>query len=187
VKGAQALLDVLRQKEKTYFWDIITGDESWIFIDTAPSSIWFSLDEKLPTRPRRTISAHKYMLIAFWGLKALAHMKWMLKDVRINAIYFRSEIFMAISQKLQTNVPAGYNPWILVHMDNVKVHTAKVVSSGMPDLRLKGTPQPLYSPDICPSGFFLFGWLEKSCNNNLRIQTNFLRLSMNFSGHFRLI
>jgi hypothetical protein len=41
-------------------------------------------------------------------------------------------------------------------MDNTKVHTAKMVSSAMPDLGLKRTPQPPYSPNICPSDFFLF-------------------------------
>jgi hypothetical protein len=45
-------------------------------------------------------------------------------------------------------------------MDKVKVHTAKVVSSVMPDLRLKRTPQPAYGPDTCPSDFFLSGWLK---------------------------
>jgi hypothetical protein len=32
--------------------------------------------------------------------------------------------------------------------------------SVMPDLRLKRTPQTRYSPDICPSDFFLFSWLK---------------------------
>jgi hypothetical protein len=45
-------------------------------------------------------------------------------------------------------------------MDNAKVHTAKVVSIITPDLRLKRTPHPRYSPDICLSGFFFFGWLK---------------------------
>jgi hypothetical protein len=42
------------------------------------------LDEKLPTLPRRKISADKRMLIAFWGIKGLVHMNWLPKDVRIN-------------------------------------------------------------------------------------------------------
>jgi hypothetical protein len=39
VKGARAILDALCQQEKTHFWDIITGDEFWISIDTESSSI----------------------------------------------------------------------------------------------------------------------------------------------------
>jgi hypothetical protein len=33
-------------------------------------------------------------------------------------------------------------------------------SKAMPDFGLKSTPQPPYSPYICPSGFFFFGWLK---------------------------
>jgi hypothetical protein len=69
VEGARVLLNVLLQREKTLFQDIITGDESWIFIDMAPSLIWLSLDKELPTRPRRTIGADKRILITFLGSK----------------------------------------------------------------------------------------------------------------------
>jgi hypothetical protein len=100
IKGARALLDVLRQQEKTHFQDTITGDELLIFMDTAPSSIWLSLDEQLPTRPWRTISADKRILIAFSGIKGLVHVNWLPKDVRINAIYFRDEIFPRSSKQI---------------------------------------------------------------------------------------
>jgi hypothetical protein len=106
VKDAQALLDVLRQQEKTHFRDTITGDESWIFTDTAPSSIWWLFGEELPTLPRRTISTDKRMLITLWGINGFIHVNWL-------------------------------------HMDDAKVHTAKVVSSVMPDLRIKRRPKPL--------------------------------------------
>jgi hypothetical protein len=139
VKGARALLDVFRRQEKTRFRDIITGDESWTFIDTAPSFTWLSLDEELPTRSRRTIRADKRMLIAFWGIKGLVYVNWLPNDVRINGLYFRDEILIHISQKLQINVSTGRKPRTPVHMDKAKVHTAKMVSSAMPDLRLKKT------------------------------------------------
>jgi hypothetical protein len=155
VKGARALLDVLRRQEKTHFRDILTGNESWIFIDTAPSSIWLSLDGDLPTRPRRTINADKRMLIAFWGIKGIVHVFWMPKDVRINEVFFRNKILIPISQKHQTNVSGGPKPWTRVHMDNAKVQATKVVSGAMPDLRLKRTRQAPYSRGICPSDFFL--------------------------------
>jgi hypothetical protein len=158
VQGSRALLDVFRQQEKTQFRDVITGDEPWIFIDAAPSSIWMSLDGELSTRPRGTISADKSMLTAFLGIKGLVHVNWLPKDVRIKAVYFRDEILIPISYKPQTNVSGRHKPWIRVHMANANVHMAKVVSSIMPDLRLKRTRQPPYSPDICPSDIFLFGW-----------------------------
>jgi hypothetical protein len=109
VKGSQALFDVLRQQQKAHFRDGITGNESRIFIDTTSSSIWSSLDEELPAR--RTISAGKPTLIAFWGIKVLVQVNWLPTDGRINAVYFRDEILIPISQTLQTNASGGHRPW----------------------------------------------------------------------------
>jgi hypothetical protein len=106
------------------------------------------------------------MLIAFCGIKGLAQVNWLPKDVRINAVYFRDKILILIFRKLQTTVSGGHKPWTRMHMDNPKVHTAKVVSSIMLDLRLKRTSRPPYSPEICPSGFFLFGWLKEAATTN---------------------
>jgi hypothetical protein len=46
-------------------------------------------------------------------------------------------------------------------MDKAKAHMATAVSTVRLDLRLKGTLQPLYSRDICPSDFLLFGWSKE--------------------------
>jgi hypothetical protein len=75
VKGTRALIDVLRQQEKTHFQDIIIGDESRIFIDTTSCSILSSLDDELPTCSRRTFSADKRMLIALLGIKRLVYVR----------------------------------------------------------------------------------------------------------------
>jgi hypothetical protein len=80
-------------------------------------------------------------------------MNWLPKDVRTNAVYFREEILIPISQKLRTNVSGRHESRTRAHMDNEKVDAAKVASSVMSDLRLKRTPQD--SPDICPSDVFL--------------------------------
>jgi hypothetical protein len=42
----------------------------------------------------------------------------------------------------------------LIHMNNAKVHTARVTQVKSDVSGFKRTPQPPYSPDIAPSGFF---------------------------------
>jgi histone-lysine N-methyltransferase SETMAR len=160
VNGSLALLDVLRQQEKIHFRDIITGNESWIFIDTEPSSIWLSLDEELPARPRPTIGTDKQMLVVFWGIKGIMHVNWLPRNARINAPDLRDELLTQISQKLQEHASGGRKLWTLVHMDSTKVHTAAAILTVVPDFRLKRIPHRPYSPDICPSDFFLFGWFK---------------------------
>jgi hypothetical protein len=72
-------------------------------------------------------------------------------------------------------------------MDIAKVHAAKVVSIVMPDLRLKRTPQPPYSPNICLSDFFVFGWVKEKLPQQQSTDTDQpFAASMKVSPHFRL-
>jgi hypothetical protein len=96
VNGSRALLDVLPRQGKIHFPDVITGDKSYIAIDTTPSSIGLSLDEELPTRPPPTIGADKRMLVAFWD-QTRVHLSWLSTDARINAAYFRDDVLAHIS------------------------------------------------------------------------------------------
>jgi hypothetical protein len=45
-------------------------------------------------------------------------------------------------------------------MDNVKQYNSKSNLEQMTQLGFKRDSHPLYSPDIAPSDFFLFGWLK---------------------------
>ena len=50
---------------------------------------------------------------------------------------------------------------IWLHLDNSKVHNSILTSQKYNVLGFKRTPQPPYSPDIAPSDFYLFGFLEE--------------------------
>jgi transposase len=63
-----------------------------------------------------------------------------------------------LAQKMQPNSKKTRKPLTLHHINNAKVHTAKETQEKLDVSRFKRTPQPLYSPDIAPSGFF--GWLK---------------------------
>jgi hypothetical protein len=73
-------------------------------------------------------------------------------------------------------------------MDNAKIHAAKVVVSVIPNLRLKRTLQPPYRPDICPSDFFLLGWLKwKLPQQQFTDPDQLFEVIDEFSAHFRMI
>ena len=48
-----------------------------------------------------------------------------------------------------------------LHLDNAKVHNSKLTSGKYDILGFKRAPHPAYSPDIAPSDFYLFGFLEE--------------------------
>jgi hypothetical protein len=50
---------------------------------------------------------------------------------------------------------------LIVHADNSRCHTAKIVLSFMAEKNLKVAPHPPYSPDLAPSDFYLFGYLKE--------------------------
>jgi histone-lysine N-methyltransferase SETMAR len=49
---------------------------------------------------------------------------------------------------------------VVVHADNAKPHVAKRVKQFMDDNGLRTASHPLYSPDLAPSDFFLFGHVK---------------------------
>jgi hypothetical protein len=68
-------------------------------------------------------------------------------------------VFGPFAQKMQPNSTKTRKPLTLIHIDNARVHMARVIQEKLDISRFKHTPQPAYSPDIAPSDSFLFGWL----------------------------
>jgi hypothetical protein len=68
-------------------------------------------------------------------------------------------VLAPLIQKLQPNSNKTRKLFALIHMDNARVHTARVTQDKLDVSRFKRIPQPLYSQDIASSNFFPFGWL----------------------------
>jgi hypothetical protein len=56
IERARTLLNVLEAQQRIGFRDIIAADESWIYLNMTPNSIWIGAEEIPPTRPRTTIA-----------------------------------------------------------------------------------------------------------------------------------
>lgn len=50
---------------------------------------------------------------------------------------------------------------IWLHLDNSKVHNSIMSMKKYDELGFKRPPHPAYSPDVAPSDFYLFGYLEQ--------------------------
>jgi hypothetical protein len=48
VEGSRAILGTLETQQRIEFRDIVIEDESWIYLDTNPNSIWIGAGEKVP-------------------------------------------------------------------------------------------------------------------------------------------
>jgi hypothetical protein len=66
LEGARQLLDVLQAQERCHFRDLLTGDETWVYLNMKPGAIWLPADTEIQLRVRRQIVSEKGMLIIFW-------------------------------------------------------------------------------------------------------------------------
>jgi hypothetical protein len=67
VDGIKALLKIPETQSHIDFRDVITEDESWIFLNIGPSSIWIEAEELAEFNS----SSDKSMLTMFWASKGL--------------------------------------------------------------------------------------------------------------------
>jgi hypothetical protein len=109
-EGARQLLDVPPAQERCHFRDLVTGDETWVYLDEKPGAIWLPAEAELPVRVERTVSSDKCMLIVFWGIHGNSHYYWLPKDSTLNSPFFREEVLSPLAQKMQPNAKTLANP-----------------------------------------------------------------------------
>jgi histone-lysine N-methyltransferase SETMAR len=82
------------------------------------------------------------------------------KDRKFNAGYYIAEIVESLFQwhSIET---VGNERKLLMHADNARSHTAKLSAQYFNENRMKSVSHPSYSPDLAPSGFYLFGYLKR--------------------------
>jgi hypothetical protein len=160
VDGARTLLDALEAEQRIEFRDIVTGDESWIYLQMSPNSIWIGAEEIAPTRPRTTIASTKTMLAVFWGIRGVRPVNWLPLDASFNKAHSNQHILQVMASELHAGEETKHYPWPLLHMNNARPHRSKRNFARMEELRLKRVLHPSSSLDILPSKFFLFGWLK---------------------------
>jgi hypothetical protein len=99
LEGARQLLDILRAQEKYHFRYLITGDETWVYLDMKPGTGWLPADAELPVHVKKTIASEKRVLIVFWGIHGTAHCCWFPKDSTLDSSFFCEEVLSAESTR----------------------------------------------------------------------------------------
>jgi transposase len=79
------------------------------------------------------------------------------KGCTFNAEYYRDNILAALTQFQ----PGDNGRKLIVHADNAKAHTAQKCRTFCEENGLRLVLHPLYSPNLAPSDFFLFGYVKE--------------------------
>jgi hypothetical protein len=112
LEGTRQLLDVLQAQERYNFHDLMIGNETSVYLDMKPETIWLPADAELPVRIKRTIASKQCMLIIFWRIHGIAHYCWLPKDSTLDWSFFCEEVLSPLAQKMQPNSKKLASHWL---------------------------------------------------------------------------
>jgi transposase len=113
--------------------------------------------EAPPQRARHRIQDRKIMVTIAWNPLRFPLIVALPKGRTFNAEYYRDNIVAALTQ-FQSDDDGRK---LAIHADNARAHTAQKCRTFCEENELRLAPHPPYSPDLAPSGFFLFGYVKE--------------------------
>lgn len=146
-------------------YNIVTGDESWIYQydpeTKQQSSVWCLQDEAPPTKVVRSRSVGKMMVASFFG-----------KTGHITSVPLENQGTVTAEWYVTTCIPKVFQQWrkhharsgirrILWHHDNAPAHKAARTNEFFEENGVQMLSHPPYSPDLAPCDFFLFPVIKK--------------------------
>jgi hypothetical protein len=139
------LLQSIRHQGRQY---IGTLDESWFYWEVDLAQQCLPEDDEPGTRTTKGIYHSETMLPIGWNL---------------HGFHLIDNSLTPICQRL---IPAGKGK-LVIHTDNSRCRTPKVVLDFMSQRKVRFAPHPPYSPDLAPSDSFLFDYLKRELRGSL--------------------
>ncbi len=146
-------------EDETLFDDVTTMDESWMYCygnaNKQSTSQWQLRGAEPPIKQKAIKSRDKALAITFFDKQVVLYTNWMWRDTKdVN-----KKCFIKIFRQLKrVHIPKKRLEWkdqnVKIHADNVRLHTAKVVSDYLCKASFIIVPHPPYSRDLAPNDFF---------------------------------
>jgi hypothetical protein len=141
VQMAIELLQVISAQSTRQWHDIITLDESWIYLFSEHELMWTAPGEIVAYREWHTAQSPRFMLTVVWDPIGFHVLNAPPKGRKFNTQYYRNDILAAISDwRRQTGRTRPNKLW--VHSANIRPHTAKVSRDYIGLNRMKRAPHP---------------------------------------------
>ncbi|KAA6337553.1 MAG: hypothetical protein EZS28_052777 [Streblomastix strix] len=156
----------IKQFEKSDFRNIVTGDETWIYLRNYASFVFRRRGEEPLEKPRQAIGDEKRMFTVFFSGEGIQFIHMLPKMQTMDSEIFIKEIIQPLDEQYQQQRSKDdRNVWI--HFDNARVHTSKKTQACISRSIFTKLKLPAYSPDISPCDFFLFGVLKQELKGKL--------------------
>jgi histone-lysine N-methyltransferase SETMAR len=155
-------------KRNNFLYQLITGDEIWIYWDNEGTGTqhrsWRGAGDQPIATPRQTLTTRKHLASIFWDSKGVLLVDVLPRGETITADYYcgvLDRLKAAIIDKRRRLISAGFNNIHFLH-DNARPHTAKKTAEKLKELSFTVLPHPPYSPDLAPSDYYLFSSLKSA-------------------------
>ena len=162
MQAASHLLQQFEDEGDAFLKSIVTTDETWVHYFSPESQQssreWRHTSSPKPKRERRSCSAGKVMAF-FWGWQGVIHVDFLTDARTVNAAYYSDLLAKDVKEKIRSKRKTG-GKRVAFLQDNACPHTAKTTMETLRKLKWNLLTHPLYSPDLAPSDFYLFGRLK---------------------------
>lgn len=157
VRWCRKTLRQFNRGNSKHVYDIISGDESWIYAydpdSKQQSTVWVFQDEPKPTKVIRSRSTSKKMVATF--VAKSGHVATIVLEDRktVNADWYTTVCLPEVIGEFRKNNPRRR---IRLHHDNASSHTARQTIAFLKEQNVEILEHPPYSPDLSPNDFFTF-------------------------------
>jgi histone-lysine N-methyltransferase SETMAR len=150
--------------------DVITGDESWIYLrqigSKAINSSWVAEGNSARTVVRRGLFEPKFMFSVFFRATGLVHISVMQDGGTITAQSYIENSLDPVIREIKRQRPASGTTNMKFHHDNARPHVAEIVRTRLNNAGLTIVRHPPYSPDLAPSDFWLFDMIKRNLDDH---------------------
>lgn len=157
VNWSQEMLKKFNRGASKHVYDIVTGDESWIYAyepeSKQQSTVWVFQGEPNPTKVVRARSTSKQMVACFFG--KTGHVLTVPLEQRrtVNSEWYTTICLPKVFGEIRKT---NRRRRIMLHHDNASSHTSARTSDFLSAQNVDLMSHPPYSPDLAPNDFFLF-------------------------------
>lgn len=159
---AKELLQILLESKETNFTDIITGDESWFVYYYQYDKKWVVETDEIPEKVVPSQYDKKTIVTIFIGIKGLVFRTIKEANKSWNSDYFINDVLKPISELKKVKKLKRNKRLCRLHYDNARCHVSQKVKKYLFNSPFSLIPYPLYSPDLSPCDFGLFGTMKNS-------------------------
>jgi hypothetical protein len=159
---AKTMFFFLHAAERDSWYHLVTGDESWFFLNILSCRIWTLSRDDMITRPRHDVQRIKCIFTMIWNSSSFYIVDRLSNNSKMNNDYFITSIPIPLEQAIFPRGRAPHQKRLVVHLDNCSIYTNRTSTDWLEEHGIRRMPHSPYSPDLAPSDFYLFPAVKNS-------------------------